>query len=340
MPPPFGASSGASSGGHEATTHFEVQADEADERIDRYLGRSLFPRFSRSYLSGLIRAGQVLVNGQRIKQSYRVEAGDRIEARVGEPSKDTPEAEEVAFDVLYEDDHLAVIYKPAGMLVHPGTTSAQQSGTVVNGLLQRYPKVRTVGVIHRPGIVHRLDRDTSGLMVVALSNQARIGLFSQFKNREVRKVYFAIVTGKLTLQSDYIDLPIGNHPKFHDRMKIDVTRGKSSSTFYEVQERFEEFSLVRLHPLTGRTHQIRVHLAHLGNPVTCDPAYGRSAAHVFQRLKQKLQEEGRTIALHRQALHAHRLEFTHPVDGRAMVHSAPLPADMAEFLEILRERAP
>lgn len=315
----------------------DVAEGEQAERLDRYLGRVLYPRFSRSYLSGLVRAGKILVNGAAVKPSYRLEPGDHIEGEVGQPSRDTPEAEAVPLELLYEDSHLAVIHKPAGMLVHPGSSSAQQSGTVVNGLLHRYPGVVSVGVIDRPGIVHRLDRDTSGVMIVALSNQARLGLVNQFKARQVKKQYVAIVHGKVTLQSDYIDLPIGQHPKQHDRMRIDLKEGKASSTFYEVEERFERYTVLKVYPLTGRTHQIRVHLAHLGHPVVADPAYGKSAAQMYRRLRDDLGAKGRTLLLQRQALHAHRVQFLHPVDGRTMEFKVPLPADMEDLRDAIAE---
>ena len=316
----------------------EVTEEDAGDRIDRHLGAALHPTYSRSYVSGLIKDGRVLVNGERCKPSYRLEPGDRVSAELGPPPSDSPIGEPLELDLLYEDEHLAVLNKPAGLVVHP--SGSHQGGTLVNGLLARYPKIERVGVVPRPGIVHRLDKLTSGVMVVALSNPARLGLVDQFRERRVKKQYRAIVEGKVPLDSDYIDLPIGEHPKKHDRMRIDLRDGKSSSTYYEVVKRYESFTDLKVSPISGRTHQIRLHLSHQGHPVVADGTYAKDRQIAFRRLCEAREAEGLTAPrIHRQALHAARLAFTHPVDGRELSFEAPLPEDMGELLAILDGRA-
>jgi 23S rRNA pseudouridine1911/1915/1917 synthase len=321
-----------------SVSELQVPPEDAGERLDRYLGRCFYPTYSRSHLCGLIREGRVRVNGQRVRQSHRIAGGDGIELELGPPAGETPPAEAMSLEVLYEDEDLVALDKPAGLLVHPGPGTVSRGGTLVNGLLARYPEIHRVGVVNRPGLVHRLDRFTSGVMLVARTNRARLGLVSQFKSRTVKKEYLAVVCGKVTLQSDYIDLALAHHPKQHDRMQVEVKEGKPSSTFYEVIERFSGFTLVRASPLTGRTHQIRVHLSHLGHPVVADPMYGRDVGQAFRRFRDRLEAEGlRTPVLRRQALHASRIRFTHPVDGRRMEFKAPLPEDLEDLIEVLRK---
>ena len=314
---------------------FEVDEAGDSERLDRFLGRHLFPKYSRSHLAGLVREGRVEVNGKQVRPAYRVAKGDRVMARLGPPADETPGPEPIPLDTIYEDEHVLALNKPAGLLVHPGPST--RSGTLVNGLLHRYPGLHRVGVVQRPGIVHRLDRDTSGVMLVALSNKARLGLVGQFKERQIKKEYRAVVCGKVSLHSDFVDLPIGNHRRHHDRMCIDLDQGKPASTFYEVLERLPGFSLVRASPLTGRTHQIRVHLAHIGHPVAADRIYGRGAGQAFDRFCEQRVKAGLPLPrLQRQALHAYQIRFTHPIDGREMEFAAPVPPDMEEFVELLR----
>ncbi len=312
-----------------------VESGDAGERLDRWLGRRLRPTFSRSFLVQRIEAGAVLVNGKCVRSSYPIVAGDAVLVDPTPPADRTPKAEPIDLKVLYEDEHVLAIDKPVGMLVHPGVGG--QSGTVVNGLLHRHPSVATVGSPERPGIVHRLDRDTSGVMLCALTNQARWKLVQQFKLRTIRKEYRAIVVGKLALQSDYVDLPIAQDFKHPERQKIDLEHGKPSSTFYEVVERLPGYTYLRAHPLTGRTHQIRIHLAHLGHPCVADPLYGRQAGLQYRRLLADHESQGRPVpSIRRQALHAFKLRFVHPVDGREIAVESPLPQDMQELLDFLR----
>jgi len=328
-------------GDSKSEASWEANSEVAGDRLDRFLGHQLFPHYSRSHMAGLVREGRVLVNGRRSRPSYRLDAGRRIVGEQATPAEETPPAIEMPLEVLYEAEHVAAIDKPTGLLVHPGPSGLSRGGTLVNAILHRYPEVHRVGLVHRPGLVHRLDRDTSGVIVVARTNAARKGLVGQFKARTVKKEYRAVVVGKVPLKSDYIDLPIGDHPRHHDRMCIDLEEGKPSSTFYEVLERLPGYSLLRAAPLTGRTHQIRLHLAHLGHPVVGDRVYGRNAGQAFYRLREKQEQQGaRVPVLQRQALHAARIRFTHPVDGRDLQFEAPLPADLKDLLEVLRSLGP
>lgn len=320
-----------------ATTRFDllVEAAEAGERLDRWLGRKLRPTWSRSFLVHRIEAGAVTVNGKTVRPAYKTVAGDAVAVDVAPPPDGVPKPEPIELDVIYEDDHLAVLKKPVGMLVHPGASVS--SGTLVNGMLHRWPRVASVGSPERPGIVHRLDRDTSGVMVVALSNEARVKLVQQFKTRVVKKEYRAIVIGKVALQSDYIDLPIGPDPRHPERQRIDVQDGKPASTFYEVVERLRGYTYLRAYPMTGRTHQIRLHLSHLGHPCVADPLYGRQITLPWRRMLEEREQSGLPVPkIRRQALHALKLRFTHPVDGREMAFETPLAEDMQELLEFLR----
>ncbi len=318
---------------------FTVEKGDGLERLDRFLAVRLHPSYSRSYLAEAIREGCIRVNGRTVAPSHTVAVGEGIEALLGAPADETPGPEAIPLRILYEDEGLIVLDKPPFLLVHPG--AGRQRGTLVNGLLHRFPELCKVGLVFRPGLVHRLDRDTSGVMVVARTNDVRERLTEQFRDRQVKKQYLAVVVGKVPLHSDYIDLPIGKNKKHPERMAIDLKEGKPASTFYEVVERLGGFTLVRVHPLSGRTHQIRVHLKQIGFPLVMDPLYGRETHAQYLRFcEQSLKRGARVPSIRRQALHAHRIRFVHPVDGRQMEFEAPLPADISELIEILRDAVP
>ena len=321
----------------ERHEEFEVDAEGAGQRLDRFLADQLRPEYSRSFLAGLIRDGRVTIGDRQPQPSTLLERGDRVVARLGPPPASAPVPERIPLRILYEDPDLVVVDKPKGLLVHPA--GSRDGGTLVNALLERYPEVSGVGVVERPGIVHRLDRYTSGVMVVARSNTSREGLVRQFQERTTKKWYRTVVEGKVTLLSDYIDLPIGPHPKVHDRMRIDVDRGKTASTYFEVDERLGAFTTLKVQPLSGRTHQIRLHLAHAGHPVVGDAVYGRQRAHHLRDLCRKIRAEGGVPpAIDQQMLHAERLAFRHPIDGRQLEFTSPLPEEFQQFLVLLRER--
>jgi 23S rRNA pseudouridine1911/1915/1917 synthase len=315
---------------------YEVSAEDAGSRLDRLLGRTFFPEYSRSYLTCMIDAGTVKVNGERVKKSYRVARGDRIALEFTDRVQVTPQAEDIPLPTLFEDEHLIIVNKPEGLVIHPGT--GQREGTLVNALLFKYPEIAKVGVAYRPGIVHRLDRDTSGVIVAARTNLARYHLVEQFKNRTVSKEYHALVVGEVPYDSDYVDLPIATDPKNKERMKVDRRNGKPASSFYEVIERFKGFTYVKVLPHTGRTHQIRVHMGHLGFPVIADALYCKGTGRKYWNLVEKVRGEGRPVPLiSRHALHARRLTITHPVTEEKVTFESPLPRDMEQLKEWLRE---
>jgi 23S rRNA pseudouridine1911/1915/1917 synthase len=260
-------------------------------------------------LRRLIDEGGVLVNGEFTKASYRVALGDAIEVHLPEDPDPEPKPEPIALDVVYEDDDMVVINKPAGLVVHPAP--GHEGHTLVNALLARYPALSSQGG-ERPGIVHRLDRDTSGLILVALNQAAKRALQAQFKERTVTKTYLALVEGVLEPPSGAIEAPIGRDPRDRKRMAV-VTKGRPARTTYQVREYYDRFTLVEVGLETGRTHQIRVHMAAIGHPVVGDAIYGSRT---------------QDLPIGRQFLHAWRLGLTHPATGDRLTYTAPLPPDL------------
>ncbi|HAA60341.1 MAG TPA: RluA family pseudouridine synthase [Planctomycetaceae bacterium] len=292
-------------------------------RLDHYLVR-LYPNFSRSQFQSSIAAEAVTVNGLPAKSSRRLRVNDVVELSLPEDAAPRVEPEDLPLSVIYEDEHLVAIDKPADMIVHPGR--GQTTGTLVAALQFHFDSLSDVGGTLRPGIVHRLDRDTTGVIVVAKNNQVHHKLSRQFELREVTKRYHAICWGRLELDSDYIETHVGVSRRNREKMRVVPAGGKSrhAETFYEVIERFDRTSYLRLSPRTGRTHQLRVHMAHLNHPILADRLYGGD------------RPEGRELPIRRQALHARSLEVTHPVTGKAIRFEAPLPEDFCQVLECLR----
>ena len=302
-----------------------VEADRT--RVDQYLLR-LLPGQSRSQIQGLIRRGFVRVNNLQVKTGYLVKPDDTITCRIPSAPDVLPHPEEIPLNILYRDVDLAVIEKPAGMVCHLG--AGVHSGTVVNALLYNLGPMDT-GDPSRPGIVHRLDKTTSGVMVVARNVWSHRVLSQQFKSRKVKKEYVALVYGRPTPPAGTINLPIGRDP--HDRKKISARARKTRSavTHYRILEEYSAMTLLQVHIETGRTHQIRVHLAHKGHPVVGDALYGGS----WERgLSPELRSEIRN--LNRVFLHAHRLELLHPRSGEILSFTSPLPRELDEFLASLR----
>ena len=292
-------------------------------RLDHYLVR-LYPNFSRSQFQSSIAAEAVTVNGLPAKSSRRLRVNDVVELSLPEDAAPRVEPEDLPLSVIYEDEHLVAIDKPADMIVHPGR--GQTTGTLVAALQFHFDSLSDVGGTLRPGIVHRLDRDTTGVIVVAKNNQVHHKLSRQFELREVTKRYHAICWGRVELDSDYIETHVGVSRRNREKMRVVPAGGKSrhAETFYEVIERFDRTSYLRLSPRTGRTHQLRVHMAHLNHPILADRLYGGD------------RPEGRELPIRRQALHARSLEVTHPVTGKAIRFEAPLPEDFRQVLECLR----
>lgn len=314
--------------GPDALRELEVPAALAGRRLDVAVAE-LFPAYSRSRLSAWIRSGNLLLDGRTARPRDLVAGGETVtlDAVPEEQASDGPE--DIPLSVLHEDDDVLVIDKPAGLVVHPG--AGNRSGTLVNGLLFRDPGL---AALPRAGIVHRLDKDTSGVMVVARTLQAHAALVAQLSTRAVHRQYLAIVVGAL-VSGGTADAPIGRHPR--DRLRMAVREdGREAVTHFRLRERFRAHTALECRLETGRTHQIRVHMKHLRHPIVGDPLYGGPL-----RLPRGASEElaAALRGLRRQALHAEALEFTHPRTGRPLRASAPVPADMQELMRLLREDA-
>ena len=291
--------------------------EEGGERLDRILAVR-FSHVSRAQLQRLIKSGAVLVNGQVSKPAYRAEPGDQVTVVLPEEPEGAVQPEPIPLAVVYEDEHLLAVDKPAGMVVHPA--SGHASGTLVNALLAYCPQVAETGELERAGIVHRLDKDTSGLILVAKDPETQRGLQRQFKRRQVRKTYLALVEGQVQPREGLIEVPVGRDKRARKQMAATRT-GRPAVTQYRVREVFRDHTLLEVRPHTGRTHQIRVHMAWMGYPLVGDKVYGRR--------RQPLLPQ-------RHFLHAFELCFEHPTSGQAMTLTAPLPPELEHVLERLR----
>jgi 23S rRNA pseudouridine1911/1915/1917 synthase len=306
-------------------------------RLDHYLHLH-FQDFSRSDLQDGIRSGAITVNGKPTKPSHKVRSDDKLSVVLPEPAYPTPAPENIPLEILYDDEFLAVVNKPWNMVVHPA--KGNWSGTLVNALQFHFKEaLSNVNGTHRPGIVHRLDKDTSGVILVGKEEHTHRELAGMFEHRKMFKEYVALCGGELDRDSDYIEAAMKMHP--HDRLKQVVSKdadAKEAVSYYEVMERFRGFTLVKVQPKTGRTHQIRVHLAHVGCPVLADKLYGgRSSFKLSDVVPTPGEDE---VLLERQALHAFRLRFKHPRTGNWLEVEAPLPPDMRRTLEALRAHRP
>lgn len=313
----------------------QVSETEELERLDSFLVRH-FPSFSRVKLQRAIAKQNVLVDDKKAKSSTRIRAGQKVQFLPPQRQPEGSIPEDIPLDVLFEDEHFVAINKPPAMVVHPA--KGHWSGTLTAGLAFHFEKLSSIGGPTRPGIVHRLDRDTSGVILVAKTDQAHQALSSQFENRTIEKEYFAIVSPSPDRDRDIIDKPIGAHP--YQREKKAIREGHSTSrdavSFYEVIERYQGFATVRVKPKTGRTHQIRVHLAHIGTGVLCDRLYSGRARLTLKDLTRK--DAGDMLLLDRQALHAKRIKFAHPVTGEVQEIEAPLPEDLQRTIKALAEQ--
>ena len=310
---------------------FTVLEAQSGKRLDIVLSEQL-EECSRSYAAQLIQQGAILVNLKPCKAAYRVRIEDHITGHLpeAEPAEFLPEP--IDLDIIYEDAALIVINKPAGLVVHPAP--GHPSGTLVNGLLYHCPDLAAFRGEIRPGIVHRLDKDTSGVMVIAKTPTAHERLAAQFKNRIVRKSYLALVRGVVKNPRGKINLPIGRHPTARKQMSTVSARPRPAETHYRVRETFEAATLLELDLKTGRTHQIRVHCAALHHPVLGDGVYGgRHHATVCSGSEEVAAKT--VLRIQRQMLHAWRLEFEHPVHGQRQLFEAPIPEDMQAAMDIL-----
>ena len=303
---------------------FSIAFHEAGLRLDAVLAERL-DECSRSYAARLIRRGYVLVDSVQRKPSYKVKSNEQIDCRLPPPEPIELAPEAIPLNILFEDRHLVVLDKPPGMVVHPA--AGHSGGTLVNALLHHCPDLQGIGGHKRPGIVHRLDKDTSGALVVAKTDQAHHELSRQFKARKVRKNYLALVHGLPESNSGRIDLPIGRHPKERKKMSTVSTAGRDALTLWRVTARLAETALLEIDLKTGRTHQIRVHCTAMGHPIVGDTVYGIRRS-LLRLAKRNPDLYGILKTVKRQMLHARRLDFDHPVSTQKLRFETPLPQDM------------
>ncbi|QEG42786.1 Pseudouridine synthase [Roseimaritima ulvae] len=329
------ATDSAASEGSSAAREFIVPESVAGTRIDIFLTAAI-DGYSREQLRRAVHEGAAEVDGRVVRPSFKIRTGQQIRFVVPEPVADGPLPENIPLDILYEDDGFIAVNKPAGMVVHPAR--GNWSGTLTSALAYHFQSLSDIGGPARPGIVHRLDRDTSGVILVAKTNAVHIDLAAQFAERTVEKEYLALAAGRIDHDRDQIEAPIGRHPFQRDKMAIreNHSTSKPASTFYEVIERFATVTFVRLRPKTGRTHQIRVHLDHIGTPVLCDRLYGGHATLTLSQLLKRRPTEDEPPILQRQALHAYQITIRHPQSGQPMTFTAPLHDDMQNALKQLQ----
>ncbi|MDH5467096.1 MAG: RluA family pseudouridine synthase [Candidatus Aminicenantes bacterium] len=290
-----------------------------DQRLDVFLSKKI-NELTRSQIQKSIKERRATVNNEEKKANHRLKVGERVEIDYELPEPDRILSEDIPLDIIDKDDHIIVINKASGMVVHPGAGNREH--TLVNALLHYFPEIRKIGPEERPGIVHRLDKETSGLMVVAKSAVAHRDLQEQFKKRGVVKRYLGLVWGRMPEKEGKIDWAIGRHAKHGERISIRTKRPRKALTQYSVRRDYGEFTLLEIQPVTGRTHQIRVHLAAAGHPIAGDLRYGRRKT---------------GIKVPRLFLHASYLSFCHPVTEERAEYSSPLPADLKDFLSHLEK---
>ena len=308
----------------ETLRMFTVSEEEAEMRLDRYLAL-LFPDLSRTFLQGLIRDGNVLVGGERIKPSHLLKGLDNLSVRIPPLKTEFCEPEAIPLEIVYEDEEIVVVDKPAQMVVHPAP--GNRSGTLVNALLHHCGKLSGIGAPVRPGIVHRLDKNTTGLLVVAKTDRAHRFLTSQIAERSMKRIYQALVWGEVREGEGSIDAPVGRDRRHRERMTVNRSQGKPAVTHFRVVQRSEGLTLVELSLETGRTHQIRVHMRYLGHPVVGDPEYGWPVKRGLEGISpEKRLLQGKLKKARTQLLHATRLSLVHPLSGREMTFESPPPS--------------
>jgi 23S rRNA pseudouridine1911/1915/1917 synthase len=309
-----------------------VATRDQGRRLDQFLSEASL-NLSRSQAKNLIEKHLIFLNQKPTKPSAHIRTGDTVSGFLPEPEPPSLQAEPLPLTILYEDPSIIVIDKPQGMVVHPAY--GNPSGTLANALLYHCKDLAGINGVLRPGIVHRLDKDTSGVMVVAKNDEAFHNLIKQFKNRTVKKVYSAIVYGKMSLDEGLIDSAVGRHPTERKRMSTRTKKGREAITRWKRLEEFDGFTLLEISPQTGRTHQIRVHLSSVGHPVLGDPLYGRKGrpGGIHDPVLKECVRR-----MNRQALHARRLTFIHPRTGERVEFVSPIPQDMEKVLECLRSQ--
>ncbi|MBU2700233.1 23S rRNA pseudouridine1911/1915/1917 synthase [Sporomusaceae bacterium BoRhaA] len=309
-------------GESQENTVIIVPKENEGQRVDVFLTSKLI-ELTRTHVQKLITAEKVLVNDKKVKANYKIQADDVIQLSIPEPEQGTVLPENLPLQILYEDDELIVVNKARGMVVHPAPGNVK--GTLVNALLYHCTHLSGINGVIRPGIVHRLDKDTTGVMVVAKTDRAHLSLSKQIQERSASREYFALVQGVIGEEQGLIEAPIGRHPVDRKKMAVVFAHSKPAITRFHVVERFRGYTLVKCKLLTGRTHQIRVHMAYIHHPVVGDPIYGPTHSPFAQLIAG-------------QALHSAKLSLTHPVTQKSLVFEAPMPADMTELLAFIRRR--
>jgi len=313
----------------------KVPPDESGQRLDLFLaGQNL--NLTRSRIQNLIRQGRVLVDGARVKPNFKVKPNQIIRIEIPAPQISKIQPEKIPLDIVYEDKDLLVVNKPAGMVTHPA--AGNRSGTLVNALLYHCRNLSGIGGVARPGIVHRLDKDTSGLLLVAKNDSAHLKLSRQLQDKSLFREYAAVVWGKMPQKKGTIDAPIGRKPTDRKKMSVTAVASRIAVTEYEVKESFRPCELLSIRLKTGRTHQIRVHLAYWGHPVTGDPEYGGRSKWInnLKSSAERNQAEEILKLISRQALHARKIGFIHPATGQYTEFESRIPLDMQELLAYLR----
>jgi 23S rRNA pseudouridine1911/1915/1917 synthase len=306
-----------------------VTPSDSGKRLDLFIA-SCISDCSRSVATNLIRSGKIQVQGMVRKPGYRIKAGDKICGSIPPPTPILFKPEPISINILHEDDDIIVINKQPGLVVHPAP--GHYSGTLVNALLYHCPKLNGIGGALRPGIVHRLDKDTSGVLVIAKDDRAHIHLSRQFKSRRIKKAYLALVYGKMESDSGSVSLPIGRHPVDRKKMSTNSRKSRVAETTWQIRERFELASLIEVNLKTGRTHQIRVHCAAIKHPVLGDRVYGPR-----KRGKNVAYNDNLFGMVSRQMLHAWRIALTHPATEEMVSFEAPIPDDMQAVITALRQ---
>jgi len=310
-----------------------VPADEAEIRLDIFCTHKI-EGFSRNFFTKLAASDNITINGKPAKASHKVKPGEQVVIKMATPPPIEATPEDIPLNIVFEDDYLLIIDKPAGIVCHPA--AGNYTGTMINGLLHYFEGLKDFSDKMRPGLVHRLDKDTSGLLVVAKTEQSLAKLQTTLKARDIERIYTAIVWGKMPSAKGEIDLPLGRAREDRKKMKVFGQGQRQAVTYYEVQKKYSIGELLRIKLGTGRTHQIRVHLSYFGNPVMGDPTYGGRAKAV-QKLTGKNRQLGMDIlgAISRQALHATQLSFDHPITGKHLSFGSKLPDDINAVIDIL-----
>ncbi len=312
---------------------FYVDAEAHNTRLDLYLTH-MHPEHSRTFFQKLIKQGGVLANARRVKPNHTVTRGEEIILYLPPDEEPTPKPQALPLDIVYEDEWLIVVNKPADMVVHPA--AGIKENTLVNAIIHHCKTLSGVGGKERPGIIHRLDKGTSGLMVVAKTDQAHRFLARQLADRTMGRTYMAVVVGNVGPDKDTVELPIGRDTRHRKKMHVSFTKGRMAITEYEVAKRSEGLTLLRVFLKTGRTHQIRVHMSHLGHPVLGDPEYGMKPESVIARLTHSKPDLiARVRRLTHQLLHAMEVHFLHPDSKERLQFEAPLPEDFQQIVDLL-----